>query len=926
MKLMIACQGEVTEFNPDPNLGLITIGRSDKNDIALLGEKAASREHVTLERTVDGWKMVDQMSANGTVLNDEKANFAFLKEGDVIRIGATKIQVLGLTPAVAAKPAKQAKPAMAPAKLPPRKEGERPEREDVAPRAKSPMPALAAAAVGLLALAGGAYFVFNSMDSGPQQATETADSADKGPRSAQLSDDEKAALSVASNIVSGTGATLEKIHKLEEIQKRLDAKRGSSASNKIDDLKKSLLRQLDTEVSTQVDTRLSETAADVETGQYSRGIQRLHDLNTWLAGDAYLASFGRSNKQKIDTAMGLATNANNRFIAVSFNQMVDLAGQNRFEEALVVADELLDNAYLTEEERELYSRERAAIVTKRDSQEAAKPVAPEEPGTKGSILGKLKEDKDRLPGKNALLPNGENSEKQLLEAMHSRFVKAAQDKKLTSTRFTWRGAQANIKGMKDGKLSIEYSFMDKRTNEEIPVRRTVKFEEITPEDMLQLYERTPDMTDEDRLALIIFCYNNAFTTDAATRAFQLYKARNEWKEGIDTLIAQKRKILIPDGGFVEFDGMLITPGEKEDIVFDRKLRAVIKRFEDGLDSKDKKKREDSDAAFSELLTMGEKAIGPGVVILQEILDKTIAKAEASTGVKAEDQSKKLEPLLVELERRRAYALELIMDEVAYPYPYAANQAEVQAEVNARVAAVREIWNDPTSFMAQSDPNMAAQLDKVRAVAERMEQLDPEKKHHTETPDYWIEYLKGQATKNGLTIKDYAGSDKRYAKLITINRGVMKANEDHPTGERHTNADGRAQVRITNEYRIMFARVALRINDKLFWGAWHHSKYCVEHNGGQIAHEIPGEPRGERPGDRMRYEGYPGGGGENIHMNSGGPTPQSSHDAWCNSSGHHRNILHPAWRVLGSGKFNTIWTQKFGGTDEGDQNSVSRGGE
>jgi uncharacterized protein YkwD len=90
--------------------------------------------------------------------------------------------------------------------------------------------------------------------------------------------------------------------------------------------------------------------------------------------------------------------------------------------------------------------------------------------------------------------------------------------------------------------------------------------------------------------------------------------------------------------------------------------------------------------------------------------------------------------------------------------------------------------------------------------------------------------------------------------------------------------------------------------------------------------IPGEPRGEGPGDRMKYEGYPGGGGENIHMNSGGPTAQSSHDAWCHSSGHHRNILTPGWRVLGSAKWKTIWTQCFGALDEGDGNTVSRGGE
>jgi uncharacterized protein YkwD len=62
------------------------------------------------------------------------------------------------------------------------------------------------------------------------------------------------------------------------------------------------------------------------------------------------------------------------------------------------------------------------------------------------------------------------------------------------------------------------------------------------------------------------------------------------------------------------------------------------------------------------------------------------------------------------------------------------------------------------------------------------------------------------------------------------------------------------------------------------------------------------------------------------MNGRGPTAQSSHDAWCHSSGHHRNILNPNWRALGSGKFNTIWTQNFGAVDEKEDNAKSKGGQ
>lgn len=926
MKLLISVNGEVREYNPDPNLGIISIGRGDGNDVVLAGEKGASRKHLTLERTVDGWKLVDQMSANGTAINGEKVNFAFIKDNDVIQIGSTKIQVTGLNPTPGARPAPARPVRRADAPRPALEGAEVPAGPPI-PRRKSPVPALVAAGVIVLVLGVGGYALVSNLGSGKPQTTEVADKGPEAPRQAELTDDEKAALALAREVADGGGDSLEKIQKLEGIQQslknKLNGKRGSKALSDIGDMKSDLVRALDAEVSGRIDNDLKQAQLSASEDNLAVAMNTLDQLSAWLDSDPLLAGFANAHRNRIAKAHKEVETLNTAFMAAGYQKMWKYADQARYDEALAVCDDLLQRAWLDAANRDIYEAERRKIEALKASPKTEGPVVEEE--KKGpSILDKVKKDEGRLPGKNPLLPDGARSEQKLLAALQARLVAAAKGKTLTSELFEWKGKKAKIRGADDKKLTLEVVSIDKKSGEELVFRTSAKWEDVLPEDMLQLYDRTPGLTDEDKLAVVIYCFEHAFIDQAAHRAYLLFKQRNDWKEGIDTLIASKRRIAIPTEGFVEYDERLVTPEEKESAIFYANLRGVLERFEKGIGSKDKKKVEDSEKAFNELLEMGERAVKPSIEILQGVLDKELGNAKKATGLMAADKAR-MDGLLAELDRRREYALELIMDSERYPYPYGPNQAEVQADVDERVAAVREIWNDPAKFSGQTNPEFDAIMNKVRSIAERMAQIDPQQNYFKQTPEETVEYISNIANE-ALSIRNYTGDDTKKQALYNLNVKVMQYNEDFPTGDGHADAESRAQVKVTNEYRIMFGRVALKINDKLFWAAHHHSRYCVEQNGGQIAHVIPGEPRGEGPGDRMKYEGYPGGGGENIHMNSMGPTAQSSHDAWCHSSGHHRNILTPGWRVLGSAKWKTIWTQCFGALDEGDGNAVSRGGE
>ena len=69
----------------------LTIGRSPEADVALTWDPEVSRFHAVLERTVDGWSIVDDGRAlNGTFVNRVKIRGRKrLRDRDVVQVGAT---------------------------------------------------------------------------------------------------------------------------------------------------------------------------------------------------------------------------------------------------------------------------------------------------------------------------------------------------------------------------------------------------------------------------------------------------------------------------------------------------------------------------------------------------------------------------------------------------------------------------------------------------------------------------------------------------------------------------------------------------------------------------------------------------------------------------------------------------------------------
>jgi transcriptional regulator with GAF, ATPase, and Fis domain len=91
MEVLVIVEKDV-EKRVDLESKVTSIGRAPENDIQI-GDPLASRFHCQIERTDDGFKLVDLESQNGTCVNGRKVNQKRLGEGDTVEIGSVRISL-----------------------------------------------------------------------------------------------------------------------------------------------------------------------------------------------------------------------------------------------------------------------------------------------------------------------------------------------------------------------------------------------------------------------------------------------------------------------------------------------------------------------------------------------------------------------------------------------------------------------------------------------------------------------------------------------------------------------------------------------------------------------------------------------------------------------------------------------------------------
>ncbi|MCK6481918.1 MAG: FHA domain-containing protein [Planctomycetes bacterium] len=404
--------------------------------------------------------------------------------------------------------------------------------------------------------------------------------------------------------------------------------------------------------------------------------------------------------------------------------------------------------------------------------------------------------------------------------------------------------------------------------------------ESVPAQELHGYLARAVKTPADRLTLASYAYDQSLrkeAVEAVCRALDDPSTREEAQR----LYARREGIPVPEGGFVADRGEVISRGEWNRR---RNAEAIAKL----------KERE--------------------VSLVRRLQETPVARSLA-----------KLAALRAELDRRRAKALELIFDEVRYFYPYQDRRAEydpVQREVDLRVEAVREIWDDRTRVRTKPDSGCASLLKEIDEAAAKLRELGAEPTAEEAEAARFRTRLDLDLDVRSFFLD--AAERERFER----DAGVMREN-----ASRKSIADEseKRQVEITNEYRLMFGRPAVLLNDTLVLSSRAHGVDMSKggffnHFNVRLQNMKPGEKVPKQacgcsseglvpgcshgPDARMRAQGYEFVAcSENIHAGSG--DPEGAHRGWIHSSGHHRNILTSEWREMGTGREGKFWTQNFG---------------
>lgn len=447
------------------------------------------------------------------------------------------------------------------------------------------------------------------------------------------------------------------------------------------------------------------------------------------------------------------------------------------------------------------------------------------------------------------------------------------------------------KAVLDGSLLVKTATGDQR----------ISPDRLAPASVLALAKRTKwKSEDELNLACFALSCGEAKTFDLA---IEKASADPSLKVPVDSAIAFHRGMSeVPEWGFFKHEDRWLTFKEREEAKNGVLVTAAFAKLD--------KRDEERAAGLDELKSLLPVA---RTTILDQLRTRRAAMVEQLTTATELAELDGLLETRRELDRRRAHALELIFDEVKYFYPYRAPECppdkeklydEVQQEVDRRVAEVREVWGNEfedtsagftlsTKFRRNYDRLLEEEAILVAADGEGFSR---------EVVMERIYLLPAKSAR--VTLRNVALTPAERERLDR-DADVMKFNATAQTSAQKQEVE---QIWITNMYRQMFGRRALAIHDKLVRSSRGHSEWMART--GIFAHINPQDPKRRTPGDRIKLEGYEAGGsGENLALV---PGARGAHDAWCHSSGHHRNLLYESHNEMGVGNVGNYWTQNFAG--------------
>lgn len=426
----------------------------------------------------------------------------------------------------------------------------------------------------------------------------------------------------------------------------------------------------------------------------------------------------------------------------------------------------------------------------------------------------------------------------------------------------------------------------------------ISWASLAAADFLKICERV-QLDAPARLGLAVFLFDEG-EEDAAHRALErLVLDEPDSREAINMLLARKLGISVPPGpGFLVWNHRWVTP-----LKYDQEMRGS--HFHELRAKIIGGTADDRLFAYSELVAMGE----PGIRALREDLPR--CRDDIHMELRGTSTYKKLAELharRVELQGLRDAILARVFDLEQYPKdfkpPKASQQVyatyrKTQAWIDMKTRDLEELWSNARRQRVRFPAGFEKDLRQLQACVRWFDDVRLDRPSIGESdflewiPAGWIEV---NLQNFPATPADVTQWNDSVAALAANRSYKGAAGQDEVT-----------MVAISNKYRMMMGRTALRIHDGLVEAAQQHSEEMSIL--GYFAHSSPVE-KYRTPDRRTRLFGFPGHHvGENIAR--GYTDALATHEAWCDSPPHHRNILKEAWTHVGQGRSGKHWTSNFG---------------
>jgi hypothetical protein len=423
----------------------------------------------------------------------------------------------------------------------------------------------------------------------------------------------------------------------------------------------------------------------------------------------------------------------------------------------------------------------------------------------------------------------------------------------------------------------------------------LRWPELSAEGVLALAEQAK-AAGRAALGAAAMLYQRGESSLAESLLARTVQADATLQPAVDRVIARGRgEPFDPRGYRLAKEGFVSA----RSIEVQKSAQALTARLETALRDKNRAVRE---ALVTEVLAAGPDSVAVLSAAMRRELDKQIGKLQASSLKKQVDR---LAAQREQLDAVRKNARDLIYDETRYFYPYKppavssdryAEYVRVQAEVDRRVAALRTVWADDRARVRVPE-SLRADLDRLDYTAKVLAQVGELDAAALQD----IEWARAVPPGDSIGVRDYCRTPAERSELEEWRRVEAYNAAIGPT----LSSAQREQLKVTNEYRAMFRHRPLAVVKSLCEASQGHAVEMAKL--GYFAHMSP-TPERRTPYDRMRLAGYTFGVSENIALVDGA---QGAHNAWCTSSGHHRNLLSPSHREMGIGADGRYWVQNFG---------------